>query len=124
MGPTGEKRGVHVGFGPKRTYGAKIVKIGVGGRTGPYTRPSQSLMFGLLRVKVETYRFRMGCDTTHCNTTLVSKSDVVVLAVKPNVVSKVLEELRTSLVEERNKRILVSVAAGIGLTQLQARDTF
>ena len=66
----------------------------------------------------------MGCDTTHCNTTLVSKSDVVVLAVKPNVVSKVLEELRTSLVEEKNKRILVSVAAGIGLTQLQARDTF
>ena len=49
LGPTGEKRGVHVGFGPKRTYGAKIVKIGVGGRTGPYTRPSQSLMFGLLR---------------------------------------------------------------------------
>ena len=48
LGPTGEKRGVHVGFGPKRTYGAKIVKVGVGGRTGPYTRPSQSLMFGLL----------------------------------------------------------------------------
>ena len=44
LGPTGEKRGVHVGFGPKRTYGAKIVKIGVGGRTGGF-RP---LMFGLL----------------------------------------------------------------------------
>ena len=69
-----------------------------------------------------TNRFRMGCKTTHCNTTLVSKSDVVVLAVKPNVVSKVLQELRTSLVEETNKKILVSIAAGIGLTQLQGRD--
>ena len=64
----------------------------------------------------------MGCTTTHCNTTLVSKSDVVVLAVKPNVVSKVLNELKTSLVQETNKKILVSVAAGIGLTQLQERD--
>ena len=64
----------------------------------------------------------MGCTTTHCNTTLVSKSDVVVLAVKPNVVSKVLKELKTSLVQETNKKILVSVAAGIGLTQLQERD--
>ena len=54
LGLTGEERGVHVGYGPKRTYGAKIVKIGVGGRTGPYTRPPQSLMFGLLSVEKET----------------------------------------------------------------------
>ena len=73
-------------------------------------------------IKFKTYRFRMGCKTTHCNTTLVSKSDIVVLAVKPNVVSKVLGELRTSLVEETNKKILVSIAAGIGLAQLQGRD--
>lgn len=63
----------------------------------------------------------MGCKTTHCNSTLVSKSDVVVLAVKPNVVAKVLDELRTSLVEDTSKKILVSIAAGIGLTQLQGR---
>lgn len=62
---------------------------------------------------------QMGCKTTHCNSTLVSKSDVVVLAVKPNVVAKVLDELRTSLVEDTSKKILVSIAAGIGLTQLQ-----
>ena len=60
LGPTGKKRGVHVGFGPKRTYGAKIVKIGVGGRTGPYTRPSQSLMFGLLMSLAAPNRERGG----------------------------------------------------------------
>ena len=43
--PLGEKRCVFVGFGPKRTSGAKIIKIGLGGGGG--VRPS--LMDGLLR---------------------------------------------------------------------------
>ena len=63
--------------------------------------------------------FRMGCITTHCNKSLVSESDVVVVAVKPNVVSKVLQELKASLAEEASKKVLVSIAAGIGLRQLQ-----
>ena len=62
----------------------------------------------------------MGCITKHCNKSLVSESDVIVLAVKPNVVSKVLEEVKVSLAEEANKeKIVVSIAAGIGLSQLQ-----
>ena len=50
FGPLGKKRCVFVGFGPKLTSGAKIIKIGLGGGNGPYSKARPSLMDGLLRV--------------------------------------------------------------------------
>ena len=48
-GPLGIERCVFVGFGPKRTSGVKIIKIGLGGGTGPYSKAWSSLMDGLLK---------------------------------------------------------------------------
>ena len=48
-GPLGIERWVFVGFGPKRTSGVKIIKIGLGGGTGPYSKAWSSLMDGLLK---------------------------------------------------------------------------
>ena len=39
-------------FRPKPTSGANFIKIGVGRRTGPYTRLLQSLISGLLRGQI------------------------------------------------------------------------
>ena len=49
--PLGKKRCVFVGFGPKRTSGAKIIKIELGGAGGSYSKARPSLMDGLLNAR-------------------------------------------------------------------------
>jgi pyrroline-5-carboxylate reductase len=58
---------------------------------------------------------KLGCNTTHCNKSLVAESDVVILAVKPNVVRRVLEDVKPAMTE---MNVLVSIAAGITLDQM------
>ena len=48
MGPFGKNKCVFVGFGPKRTSGAKIIKIGLSGGTGPFSKAGPFLMDGLI----------------------------------------------------------------------------
>ena len=38
LGPLGKKSCIFVGLGPKRSYVAKIIKIGLGGGTGPCSK--------------------------------------------------------------------------------------
>ena len=58
----------------------------------------------------------MGCNTMHCNQDLVDGSDVVLLAVKPSVVPIVLKEVRHLI---SPKKIIVSIAAGLKIEQIQ-----
>lgn len=50
------------------------------------------------------------------NREVVKKSDIVIVAVKPNVVASVLSEIRQTL---RPSQILISIAAGVPLKKLQ-----
>ena len=59
-----------------------------------------------------------GIRTTTDNHTLIRESDVVVLAVKPQVIDKVLTEVGADL---RPDQLLVSVAAGVPIDALEAR---
>ena len=58
-----------------------------------------------------------GIFTTHDNIELVRRSDVVVLAVKPQVVTEVLIPLRA--IWQERQPLLLSIAAGITLSGLQ-----
>jgi pyrroline-5-carboxylate reductase len=59
-----------------------------------------------------------GIRTTTDNHALMRESDVVVLAVKPQVINKVLTEVGADL---RPDQLLVSVAAGVPIDALEAR---
>ncbi len=59
-----------------------------------------------------------GIRTTTDNHALMRESDVVVLAVKPQVIDKVLTEVGADL---RSDQLLVSVAAGVPIEALEAR---
>ncbi|MCH7599586.1 MAG: pyrroline-5-carboxylate reductase [Myxococcales bacterium] len=56
---------------------------------------------------------RLGIDTTANNDELVAGSDVIVICVKPNVVTVVLSALDG--VAELDQKLWISIAAGIGL---------
>ena len=57
-----------------------------------------------------------GVKTTPSNTEVVSLSDIVVLAVKPQNIKEVLEEIKDAVTE---KHTVVSIAAGIPLSLFQ-----
>jgi pyrroline-5-carboxylate reductase len=68
--------------------------------------------------RLEQLQKAHGIRTTTDNHALLQESDVVVLAVKPQVVDKVLTEIGGDL---RADQILVSVAAGVPIEALEAR---
>jgi pyrroline-5-carboxylate reductase len=59
-----------------------------------------------------------GVQTSTDNAAVVAASDIVVLAVKPQVLGGVLQQLREVLAER--PRLLISIAAGIQIQSLQA----
>ncbi|MBM4087791.1 MAG: pyrroline-5-carboxylate reductase [Planctomycetes bacterium] len=78
---------------------------------------------GLIRVsdvaaeRLKLLRDALGVGTTASNADVVRQSDVVVLAVKPNVVAAVLGEVKDLVTA---KHLVVSIAAGVPLKALEA----
>jgi pyrroline-5-carboxylate reductase len=70
--------------------------------------------------RLEQLRATHGIRTTQDNHALMRDSDVVVLAVKPQVIDKVLTEIGA---EVRPDQLVVSVAAGVPIDALEARLT-
>lgn len=60
----------------------------------------------------------MGCRTTHDNRKAVAESDVVLVCVKPGVMSKVLEHVASSF--DPSSHLLASVALGVPISALEA----
>lgn len=58
----------------------------------------------------------MGAKTTQCNRSVVDSNNVVVLAVKPNIVRKILRDVYPAVT---NDHLILSLAAGISLDTLQ-----
>jgi pyrroline-5-carboxylate reductase len=72
----------------------------------------------------EAFTRDTGCRATHDNRLVAAHADLLVLAVKPQSMADLLEEVR-DIVQQR-KPLVVSIAAGITLSQLAAglgRDT-
>ena len=58
----------------------------------------------------------LGCVTSHDNSEVVTNSDIVILAVKPAVISRVLGETKNLF---DSTKILTSIAAGIKIGQME-----
>lgn len=60
--------------------------------------------------RLEYIREKEGVSTTEDNREAVEKSDIIVLAVKPQVIGRVLSEIKDVVTEDK---IIISIAAGI-----------
>ena len=58
----------------------------------------------------------LGINTTNSNEDVVNKSQLIVLAVKPNIVRPVLQEVSSKVSREK---IVVSIAAGIPISTIE-----
>jgi len=67
--------------------------------------------------RLECLAERLGVNTAHNNTRVVSEVDIVILAVKPQVVSALLAEIAPALTAEKT---VISIAAGIKTELIQS----
>ncbi len=58
-----------------------------------------------------------GIKTTQENKKIISESDIIILAVKPNIIGDILKELKSDITP---KRLVVSIAAGIPLDFIES----
>ena len=58
-----------------------------------------------------------GIKTTQENKKVTSGSDVIILAIKPNIMGDILEELKNDIT---SKHLVVSIAAGIPLSFIES----
>jgi pyrroline-5-carboxylate reductase len=68
--------------------------------------------------RLEMLRQKHGVRTTTDNHELVRSSDVVVLAVKPQVIDKVLDAIGNDV---KSSQLVISVAAGVPISAMEAR---
>ncbi len=79
--------------------------------------PASRIHVGVPRAERATeLEQKYAVHTATDNATVVARSDILVLAVKPQVMQQVLEPLQAAIVSKRP--VLVSVAAGVTLEQL------
>jgi pyrroline-5-carboxylate reductase len=82
--------------------------------------PNRILASDVKADRLEQLRTKHGIRTTADNHELLRESDVLVLAVKPQVVDRVLTEIGGDV---RSDQLVVSVAAGVTLEGLEGRLT-
>jgi pyrroline-5-carboxylate reductase len=61
------------------------------------------------------FQLQTGCSATTGNREVVAASDILVLAVKPQTMAALLEEIRASVTD---KQLVISIAAGVPLKRL------
>ncbi len=114
----------HSALGPLR--GLRVGVIGAGtmgqallGGLLAQGMPRRSLGAADVRAKTrETIRAHFGVWTTSDNTALAERSDVIILAVKPQQYPEVVRQLAGSL---SRRHLIISIAAGVTLRWLGAR---
>lgn len=71
-----------------------------------------------LKTEKKSWKFQaLGSRAVFSNSEVANQSDVLLLSVKPQVVSKVLPEIKESM--ERQKKLLISIAMGVSLKTLE-----
>jgi len=65
--------------------------------------------------KLEYVKKELEINVTKNNQEVVDKSDIIVLAVKPQVIDKVLDEINV------NDKLVISIAAGVKLSKLESK---
>ncbi len=84
--------------------------------TSGATRPDQIIACDIDPRRLEEPR-KMGCHVSGDNRSAVQRSDIVLLAVKPQVIDEVVKELAPLIDSDRH--LIISIAAGISLSRLE-----
>ena len=71
--------------------------------------------YDIVKERGETLRAQIGLQPTNSITQLVTEADVIILAVKPQVIESVFEEIRSYL----SGKLIISIAAGKSLAFLE-----
>lgn len=100
---------IDIGFIGTGFMGTAIIK-GITG-SGEFS-PSQIFIYDIDKQKAESLKNEIKVNAVDSSEEVVEKSDVIILAVKPNMVKTVLEPLESRF---DAKKILISIAAGIPL---------
>jgi pyrroline-5-carboxylate reductase len=83
-----------------------------------HARPDQILASGPRQDRMDELRQKYAVATTTDNLELVAGSEIVVLAVKPQIMRKVLDEIADRL---RPDALIISIAAGIPIAAIEQR---
>jgi pyrroline-5-carboxylate reductase len=103
-----------IGFIGGGNMAGAIVKGLVGGNI--YSE--NEIIVSVLRSEsLERIKTELGVDATLVNSEVAEKSKIVILAVKPHFIVKVLEEISPVLTEDH---LVISIAAGITLDQMKS----
>ena len=81
-----------------------------------FVKPENVYLFDILTDKVNGLAKEVGANACLSNTSLIEEVDLVVLAVKPNLIEQVLLENKSVILA--NKPILVSIAAGMSTEKI------
>jgi pyrroline-5-carboxylate reductase len=83
-----------------------------------HAKPEGILASGPRQDRMDELRQKYGIATTTDNLELVAGSDIVVLAVKPQIMRKVLDEIAEKI---RPDALVISIAAGIPIAAIEQR---
>ena len=100
---------IRIGFIGTGNMGSPLVK-GVAG-SGIFA-PDCINIYDIDREKAEALSRETGVNLAEGNKAVVERSDIIILAVKPNYIKPVLEECKSSF--DKNK-VLVSIAVGVSI---------
>lgn len=86
------------------------------------SKPSGILVGDISTEKRTSIQTAYGVHTTDNNSELFTKSDVVILAVKPQVIEKVLEGIAKNkdLLQVSKRKLVISIAAGIKIKKIES----
>jgi pyrroline-5-carboxylate reductase len=96
-----------IGFIGAGNMGEALVKGLLGSKK---VKPAQIIVCDPLKKKLQymSETYRIAAERSNCD--VVRKADIIILAVKPIIVAKVLEEIKRDLSKEK---LLISIAAGV-----------
>jgi len=90
----------------------------IGGLIGSESAPAENIICSDVREEhLQTIRDTYGVRTTTSNLELVSLSDIIIYAVKPQIMATVLRETADSL---DMSKIVISIAAGVPLAAIES----
>ncbi|MEQ2129259.1 pyrroline-5-carboxylate reductase [Caldanaerobacter subterraneus KAk] len=102
-----------IGFIGAGNMGMALIK---GILKSDFVEAEDLILYDPVREKVEGLEREFGTVTAKDNLELTEKSDVVIVAVKPNVYDEVLKEIREKVTEEK---IMITIAPGITIDHVK-----
>lgn len=81
------------------------------------SNPGNIICYDPRRERLQSLKREYGLTTAKNNTDLVEKAEIIIYAVKPQIISKVLKETTPKLSMDK---LIISVAAGVPLTAIES----